>query len=313
VSRRVVTLTLNPAVDVATAAPAVRPTHKIRTTDEHVDPGGGGINVARVIQALGGETLAVLACGGATGQFLTELLEESGVPHRVVPIAGRTRVSFTVRETDSGQEYRFVPEGPSLAEAEWRAALAALDEAAGDFVVASGSLPPGVPAEVYAEAARRATARGQSFVLDSSGPALRAALGAGIALMKPSLRELESLVGRALPDPAAQEAEAHALVRSGAARMVAVSLGADGAILATEAGVRRRPALAGPVRSAVGAGDAFLAAMVLALAGGGTPDAALDWGIAAGAAAVAGVGTARLRREDVAARYRRLSEEGRPC
>lgn len=309
---RIVTLTLNPAIDLASTAPAVRPTHKIRTAGEEVDPGGGGINVARVVHALGGDALAVLAAGGATGRFLTELLEEAGVQYRVVPIAGRTRVSFTVRETVTGQEYRFVPEGPRLTEAEWRAALSALTEAEGGFVVASGSLPPGVPTDAYAEAARLAAARGRRFVLDTSGPALRAALGVGIELVKPSLHELETLVGHPLPDPAAQEAEALALVRAGAARMVAVSLGAEGAILATDAGVLRRPALPGPVQSAVGAGDAFLAAMVLALARGAAPEAALNWGIAAGAAAVAGIGTARLRREDVEARYRALTGEA-PC
>ncbi len=304
---RIVTLTLNPAIDLASAAPSVRPVHKIRTSGEHVDPGGGGINVARVVHALGGDALAVLVQGGATGRFLTELLDEAGVPYRAVPIAGRTRVSFTVRAEDSGAEYRFVPAGPQVGEAEWRAALAAVDAAECGFVVASGSLPPGVPADAYALAARAAAARGRRFVLDTSGPALRATLGAGVDLLKPSLGELESLAGRSLSDPAAQAAEARALVAAGAARMVAVSLGAAGALLATEAGVLRRPALAGPVRSAVGAGDAFLAAMVLALARGAAPAEALDWGLAAGAAAVAGVGTARLHRADVAARYRDLT------
>jgi 6-phosphofructokinase 2 len=304
----VVTLTLNPAIDLATTTATIRPTHKMRTIDEHVDPGGGGINVARVIHALGGETLAVLTAGGAIGRFLDELLEEAGVPHRVVPIAGRSRVSLNVIETDTGQEYRFVPEGPQLSESEWCAALDAVDESTGAFVVASGSLPPGVPMDIYAEVARRAAARGRRFVLDTSGPALRAALGHNVHLVKPSLRELESLVGRRLPDPAEREDEALKLVRAGAAEMMVVTLGADGAILASESGVVRRPALCGPVHSTVGAGDTFLAGMVLALARGAAPEVALDWGIAAGTAAVAGVGTARISREDVTARYRSLTK-----
>lgn len=309
---RIVTLTLNPAIDLASAAPAVRPVHKIRTTGEHVDPGGGGINVARVVHGLGGQTLAVLAAGGATGRFLGELLDEAAVAFRMVPIAGRTRVSVTVRDNGTGQEYRFVPEGPRLTEAEWRAALDAVDAADGDWVVASGSLPPGVPATAYAEAARRAARAGRRFVLDTSGAALAAALGPCVALIKPSLGELEALVGRPLADPAAQEAEALGLVRRGAASMVAVSLGPAGALLATADRVLRRPALPGPVRSAVGAGDAFLAGLVLALARGVVPGTALDWGLAAGAAAVAGIGTARVTRAAVQARLPQGAEVA-PC
>jgi 6-phosphofructokinase 2 len=237
---RIVTWTLNPAVDFVSTAPVIAATHKIRTHDEHVDPGGGGVNVARVVHALGGETLAIFAAGDVTGRFLDELLQEAGVPRHRVPVAGRTRVSFTFREETSGREYRFVPEGPTLSDAEWHAALAALPAASEHYVVASGSLPRAVPVGIYAEAARLAAARGQAFVLDTSGEALRAALGHGITLLKPSLRELETLVGRTLPDPAAQEKEALVLVRNGAARMVVVTLGDAGAILASEAGVLRR-------------------------------------------------------------------------
>ena len=307
--RRIVTLTLNPAIDLASATPILQPTHKIRTTGEQVDPGGGGVNVARVVHALGGAALAVVAAGGATGRFLTELLEEAEIPFRAVPIAGRTRVSFTVRETETEREYRFVPEGPRLEEPEWRAACEAALVAPGAFLVASGSLPPGVPAGAYAELTRRARAAGRRVVLDTSGPALAAALGQGLDLIKPSLRELESLLGHKVSDPAG---EAAALVAAGAARMVAVTLGAEGALLATADGVLRRPALPGPVRSAVGAGDAFLGALVLALARGATPAVALDWGLAAGATAVAGLGTARLTRAETEARLPTGSELA-PC
>ena len=307
--RRIVTLTLNPAVDLASAALVLQPTHKIRTTGEHVDPGGGGINVARVVHALGGAALAVVAVGGATGRFLTELLEEADIPFQPIPIAGRTRVSFAVRETETGREYRFVPEGPNLQPSEWRAACAAALAAPGAFLVASGSLPPGVPASAYADLARRAGAMGRRVILDTSGPALAAALGQGLELIKPSLRELESLVGHTVSDPAA---EAASLVAAGAARMVAVTLGAEGALLATAEAVLRRPALPGPVRSAVGAGDAFLGGLVLALARGARPSVALDWGLAAGAVAVGGLGTARITRAEVEARLPTGSELA-PC
>lgn len=298
---RIVTLTLNPAVDMAATAPAVRPTHKIRTFDEHVDPGGGGVNVARVMHALDGDVLALVLTGGITGHFLEELLDYAGVPRRSLPIAGRTRVSTTVHDQTTGLEYRFVPQGPTITEPEWTAALTMLDDVEADWVVASGSLPPGVPEDFYARVARRCAARGQRFVLDSSGLPLKAALGRGVMLIKPSLNELEHLVGCELRDAVSQDARALALVRDGAAEMVAVSLGAEGALLATAQGVCRRAALAGVVRSTVGAGDAFLAAMTLALARGEAPDQALAWGIAAAGVAVSGVGTARLTRAAVEA------------
>lgn len=307
---RIVTLTLNPALDFATSAETVRPTHKIRTFGEHLDPGGGGINVARVVHELGGDVHAILLAGGTTGQLVAELLTEAGVPHTVLPTRGRTRISLTVVEQSSGLEYRFVPEGPELAEAEWRGALDLLETVPGDWLVASGSVPRGVPADIYAQIARIAARRGQPFVLDTSGPALAAALGSGITLLKPSLGELQALLGRKLADAAAQEAEARALVDEGAARMVALTLGREGAVLATQEGVLRLKPEQAEVRSAVGAGDSFLGAMALSLARGEAPREALTWGIAAGTAAIGGIGTARLTRAEVVARYRALTAHG---
>ena len=175
----------------------------------------------------------------------------------------------------------------------------------GEWLIASGSLPHGVPDDAYAQVARIAARKGPALRGGYLGG--RAGRGArrkaGCELVKPSLSELEHLVGRELKDPAEQDKEAMALVRRGAARMVAVTLGADGALLATEGGVLRVPAMDEAMHSSVGAGDAFLAAATLALARGGTPADALAWGTAAGAAAIACAGTARLRRADVEARY----------
>jgi 6-phosphofructokinase 2 len=307
-SPRLITLTLNPALDLAADADSVVPTHKIRMHHEHADPGGGGVNVARVIHELGGDTLAVLAAGGASGRVLEEMLDEAGVPRRSVLIKGRTRVSLNVLDAGSGLEYRFVPEGPTLSDDEFRAFLAAMEQAQGEWLIASGSLPHGVPDDAYARMARIAARQGRRFVLDTSGVALKAALHqGGMELIKPSLGELEHFAARDLKDPAAQDAEAMALVRRGAARMVAVTLGRDGALMATSDGVVRMPAMDVPMQSSVGAGDAFLGAMALALSRGAAPMDALAWGTAAGATAIACAGTARLRRDDVEARYRELT------
>ena len=307
-SNRIVTLTLNPAVDLASTAESVIPTHKIRTANEHVDAGGGGINVSRVIHTLGGDTLALVLAGGATGDWIANILTEAAVPARILPIAEHTRVSLTVYDKSSKQDYRFVPEGPSISTAELNAALDAIGGTDGAWLIASGSLPRGVPDDTYATVAGIAAQHGMRFVLDTSGKALDAALHSGLDLIKPSLRELEHLVGRPLPDAESQNAEALRLVRSGATRRAAVSLGADGALLATPDGVVRMPALPGEVRSAVGAGDAFLASMVLAFSRGATPADALRWGIAAGSAATQSTGTARLTEASVAACYARLTD-----
>lgn len=303
---RFVTLTLNPTVDVACDAQAVRPVHKVRTFGETYDPGGGGVNVARVLRELGADVTAVVSCGGVSGHLLEELLAEQGVPCRAVRIADRTRICMTVQDVVGGQEYRFVPEGPRLTDAEWQAALAAAEESDPDWLILSGSLPRGVPEDFYARVARTASARGQRVALDTSGPALRAALGSGLALIKPSLGEFETLLGRPLRDPEAQAAAARDLVRSGAAERVAVTLGRDGALLATADGTWREPPLDVPARGAVGAGDSFLAAMVLSLSRGDPPETALAWGSAAGAAAVMSTGTAHPARGQIEALFRRL-------
>jgi 6-phosphofructokinase 2 len=302
----ILTLTLNPTVDIASDAKAVQPVRKVRTTNETFDPGGGGVNVARVLRELGGNPLAVVLAGGVSGKLLEELLAEGGVPHQAIPIAGRTRMSHTVHDLSADQEYRFVPEGPTLAEAEWQAALNRLEETEAGWVVASGSLAPGVPEDFYARAAAIAARRGQRFVLDTSGAPLRVALGTGLALIKPSRGEFETLVGKPLPDAEAQGAAALELVRQGAAGLIAVTLGHEGALLAEPGGVLRLPALDVPVRGAVGAGDSFLAAMVLALSRGEPPREAFAWGMAAGAAAVMATGTAHPRRKDVEALRRQI-------
>lgn len=296
---RIVTLTLNPAVDAACETERVFPRHKIRTIGETHDPGGGGVNAARVLAELGADPLAVVLAGGVTGRFLVELLARDGIACRAVPVAGITRISMTVLERSTGEEYRFVPAGPEISAAELAAAHAALAAEPHDWLVMSGSLPRGVADDEYARIAAAEAAMGRLVALDCAGAPLRAALGKGLALIKPSLREFEELVGIALPGTAEQDAAALRLVRQGAAARIAVSLGAEGALLATAAGVLRMPAIPVQVRGAVGAGDSFMAGMVLALARGAGPGEALRWGMAAGAASVMQPGTAHPRRADI--------------
>jgi 6-phosphofructokinase 2 len=160
------------------------------------DAGGGGINVARVVRRLGSEVAAIYPAGGSTGQLLRRLVERENVRSIAIEIAEETREDFTVLEEKSGSQYRFVLPGPMLAERDWRACLDALEriDDLPPFVVASGSLPPGVPDDFYARVAQITEAHGSKLVLDTSGKPLAAALEEGVYLVKPNLRELQELV-----------------------------------------------------------------------------------------------------------------------
>jgi 6-phosphofructokinase 2 len=304
----IVTLTLNPAIDASAEAEVVRPIRKIRTWGERYDPGGGGINVARVIQELGGQSLAVYLGGGITGAALEQMVRDSGIEARRIPIVGHTRMSHTVHERSSGLEYRFVPQGPVLEKRECEAGLAALDELDCEYLVASGSLPRGVPAGFYVQVADIAARKGAKFILDTSGEALRKVTERGVHLIKPSLRELEELVGEDLPEAADQERAVRALIDRRAADMVALTLGRDGALLGTRAGLCRLEGVRVKTRSAVGAGDSFLAAMTLGLAQGRGPNDAFALAVAAGTAAVMTAGTELCRRADVERLYETIKK-----
>ncbi|MBU3991676.1 MAG: 1-phosphofructokinase family hexose kinase [Alphaproteobacteria bacterium] len=297
---RIATLTLNPTIDVTYEVDRIFPTHKIRSRFEHHDPGGGGINVARVFARLGGNVRCYYLSGGATGQALDGLLDLHQLVRNRIAIEGHTRVSTTVLELESGKEYRLVPPGPTVAPAEWQECLDRLAEAQCDYLVASGSLPPGVPDDFYARIAQSAAARGIRMVLDSSGAGLKGGLAGGnVFLVKPSIGELARLVERDLPEEADVAAAAMEIVRNGQARYVAVTMGHQGGLLAQASGTVRVPAIPIEAKSTVGAGDSFLSAMVFALAGGRDPVDAFRYGIAAGAAAVLRPGTNLCQPADI--------------
>ena len=301
----ILTVTVNPAIDVASSAEAVVHTHKIRCRDVSRDPGGGGINVARVVSRFGGTCRALYPVGGPLGELLRRLVAQEDVDSICTGIADDTRESFTVCDTTRGREFRFVLPGPEIAEAEWQAILARvaeLDPAPG-YVVASGSLTPGVPDDFYAELGTIARSRGARFVLDTSGPALSAALEAGVYLVKPNLRELGELVGRPLENERSWREAAESLVETGKAEAVALSLGHRGALLACAEGTWRAPGLKIEPASAVGAGDSFLGGMVWALAGGRDMPDAFRYAVASGSAALLSTGTGLCRWQDVEQLY----------
>lgn len=310
---RIATLTLNPAIDVAYAVNEVFHTRKMRTHGEHYTPGGGGINVARVFTRLGGTAHCVYLAGGATGATLDGLLEAEGLDRERIAIEGHTRICVNVFEDRTGKEYRLVPPGPQVLEREWQDCLERLSRVSADFIVASGSLAPGVPVDFYGRVARIAAARKIRMVLDSSGPGLRGGLSeGGLHLVKPSIGELRQYTGSQLASPKEIGDAAMALVEGGQARIVAVTLGQDGAVLASEEGIRVLPAVPVETRSAVGAGDSFLAAMVHGLAAGRSTFEAFRLGLAAGAAAVLAPGGDLCQADETARLLDRVSKDGSP-
>lgn len=300
-AKQILTFTVNPALDVSTSTEQVVSVHKLRCGTSRVDPGGGGVNVSRVVQRLGGRTLAVYTAGGPVGEAYRRLIEAERIPSLVVPIQGSTRQNFTVEETSTGRQFRFVLEGPELREAEWSACLDLVAQAipVGGYVVASGSLPPGVPEDFYARVVRLTREGGARCIVDTSGPALAEALAEGVFLVKPSRRELGEHFGVALDSEQSQVEAATALVASGSAECVALTLGEAGAVLASKSGVVRLPVPSVQVLSTVGAGDSFLGAFVLRLAQDHPVEVAFRSAVAAGSATAMTPATELCHRADV--------------
>jgi 6-phosphofructokinase 2 len=290
---RIVTLTMNPALDVSTDTDEVIPGEKLRCGPTVLDPGGGGVNVSRVIHRLGGSTVAVFVAGGLTGDLYANLLDKEGVPAQRITIDGETRESFTVTETSTGKQYRFVLAGPEVTPATSDAVISALDDLLqpGDWLVASGSLPPGVPDDFYGNVARRFSAAGVNVVVDTAPPWLGPAIGSGVLVVKPSRHELEQFLGRNLPDRGRQVEGARQMIAQAGVQWVALSLGREGALLVSADHAWHSVAPGVTPVSTVGAGDSFLAGLVHALSTGQQPETALGYAVAAGSATAASPAT----------------------
>lgn len=295
---------MNPALDITTSTPQIRPTDKLRCTGVRYDPGGGGINVALVADVLGSSAMVVFPAGGPAGQVVHSLLVADGLLMHRIPIGGSTRESFTVNETSTTRQYRFVLPGPELTLAEQTECLLALRRATTtarggrpEVVVASGSLPPGVPDDFYQEIANICAELGATFLLDTSGGGLTN-IKSGVFLLKPSLRELRECLGQELSTESEQLAAARELITRGVTQHVLVSMGADGALLASADGGYRFPPVEVPPGSGVGTGDAMVAGVAVGLTRGWPLTTAVRLGIAAGAAMLLTPGSAPCTRED---------------
>lgn len=287
----ILTVTLNPTVDLSTAAESVRPGLKLRCEAPQVDPGGGGINVSRAIKLLGGRSTALVAIGGASGARLLELLTKEGIATIGFQGPGETRLSLSVTERATNDQYRFVLPGPDWSERDVDRAIDTIDQATGSdtLVVLSGSQPPGVAKNFPAILAGHVAERAARLIVDTSGPALFNLVEAphpAIHVLRMDGEEAEELAGRPLHEPGHSADFAQGLVRQGVAAIVIVARGADGSVLASADG--RWHAVSPPVKvvSKVGAGDSFVGAFTVALARGDSLPDCLRLGVAAASSAV---------------------------
>ncbi|MFZ5709412.1 MAG: 1-phosphofructokinase family hexose kinase [Pseudomonadota bacterium] len=300
----ILTVTLNPAIDISTSTVHVVAGPKLRCTGPETDPGGGGINVSRTIRILGGQSTALVALGGATGERLAGMLIRSGLTLAGFDAPGETRESFSVMDGTTHAQYRFVLPGTRWPKSATAAALDAVERAAatGCFVVLSGSQPPGVEDDFPVRLSKRLAPKKVRMILDTSGaPLIRVAEGrdADLFVLRMNHDEAAELAGGPLTTRRESADFAQGLVQAGVAEIVIVARGSEGNVLATATNRLFASAYEVPVKSRVGAGDCFVGAFTLSLARGEDMAMALKWGTATASAAVMTPGTRLCTLSDV--------------
>ena len=298
--KKIITLTVNPTIDKSTTVSGIKPNSKLRCAKPVYEAGGGGINVSRVLHKLGGNSLCMYMAGGATGKHLQDMLVDLELLQQVIPIAGRVRENLSVTDTVNNQQYRFGMPGPKISEREWKNTLGQLDSvlSAGDFLVASGSLCPGMPIDFYAQVSKIAQNKKVKVILDTSGDALLKGAQAGVYLLKPNLGELAKLCGVKTISFLELESVAKTFLKNNPCEVLVVSIGAQGAIMITNEIVEY---IAAPIvfqKSTIGAGDSMVAGMVYSLAKGKSLSEMAKYGVACGTAATMTPGTQLCEKKD---------------
>ena len=312
---RVITLTLNPAFDLSTSVERVAANRKLRCETPRHEPGGGGINISAALQELDCPSQAMFLAGGPQGAMLQHLLDTRGMNQIPVKISGWTRCNLAVFDHSTQEQYRFVMPGPQVSADEVRTCFTRLIDLdpTPDYVAASGSLPPGMPADMLRELARTVRDLGARLVVDTSGAPLKMAADEGVYLLKPNMSELRELSQMDVSTEPGQENAMRRLVNQGACEVGVLSLGAAGVLLTTEDMQERLRAPAVPIASRVGAGDSMVAGILVGLSRGYEIRDAVRLGIAAGSAAVMTPGTSLCRRDDVWRLYQQEGNQKRPA
>lgn len=306
---RILTITLNPAIDKSTSVPALVPDRKLQCSNPVFEPGGGGVNVAMAIIKLGGSATAVYLAGGHSGKFFDSLLHAEGIPALPVPIAGNTRENLILNDRGQNMQYRLDMPGPVVDTYEWQHLLEVVRGINDiDYIVASGSLAPGTPPDIFATFSAIATIKGARFIVDTSREALKQALYEGAYLIKPNLHELSGLAG--VDNLSTEEIIelAKELIVKKRSEVVVVSLGKTGAILITADISLKIPAPHVNSISTVGAGDSMLAGIVYSLAAGQELIPAVQFGVACGSAATLNPGTALCKKEDAQSLFEEIAK-----
>ncbi|HET9056740.1 MAG TPA: 1-phosphofructokinase family hexose kinase [Chitinophagaceae bacterium] len=308
----VVTITFSPCIDKSTSVPFLIPEKKLKCKEPRLEPGGGGINVARAIKKLGGEAIAIFPSGGYTGKFFNHLLEKENISSFIIETANETRENIIVLDESTNNQYRFGMPGTFLSEEEWGQCIKAVEDITEvEFVVASGSLPPGVPQDIYARLARISRGKNAKFIVDTSGDALKQAVNEGVYLLKPNLGELSYLSGKDNLSLDDVKKIAIQIINSGKCEIMVVSMGASGALLVTKDIMQMVNPPTVTRKSTVGAGDSMVAGIIYYLWLGKSIIEAVQYGVACGTAATMNPGTELCHKADADKLYDLIQKSAR--
>lgn len=300
---KIVTLTINPAVDKNTKFEGLVAEHKIRCEQPVYDAGGGGINVSKAIYRLGGESTAFFPAGGPIGDLLKSLVKKEGVVFETIESKAWTRENFIAVDTTTNAQYRFGMPSPELTLEEFEEILEKVKNQNPEILVISGSLPENLSPIIFKRISEVLGEKKPKIVVDTSGDALKFALENGAFLIKPNHKELAKLLGLEKIEPTQVESAAKTLIEKYNCEIVVVSMGSEGAKLFDKDKTYFVSAPKVEKKSTVGAGDSMVGGMVWALSQNLPLEDVLKWGVACGSAATMNEGTQLFKKDDAVRLY----------